>query len=296
MQFAVNIWFKQIRGPFLILAVLLVFIGLSAAKSAGFTHGLHSLLLMIGVVQTHIAVNLFNEISDYQTGIDSNTVRTPFSGGSGMLQSGKTHLKMVKKVAIGNLIFSGMIGFYFCIVSSPWILLFMIAGGLAIRFYTSHLAKWMMGEWIAGLTLGSAVVLGVYLVLTKSMNGNIVLISVPPGILTTQLLFLNEFPDADADRKGGRHHWVIGLGKTKSAVLYCILYGVLYIMIGITPWIVSVAKAWMLGLVTLPLAVAACVGVCRYRDMTEKLVPYMGLNVIVVLTTDLLLGAGLLVG
>ena len=49
------------------------------------------LLLVIGVVLAHVSVNLFNEISDYKSKIDENTVRTPFSGGSGMLQVGANH-------------------------------------------------------------------------------------------------------------------------------------------------------------------------------------------------------------
>jgi 1,4-dihydroxy-2-naphthoate octaprenyltransferase len=36
-------------------------------------------------VGVHVAVNALNEASDYKTGIDFNTERTPFSGGSGTL-------------------------------------------------------------------------------------------------------------------------------------------------------------------------------------------------------------------
>ena len=36
----------------------------------------------------------------------------------------------------------------------------MICGALAVRFYTSHLAKWLIGELVSGLTLGSFVVIG----------------------------------------------------------------------------------------------------------------------------------------
>jgi membrane-bound ClpP family serine protease len=42
-------------------------------------------MLIVGVVLSHISVNLFNEYSDFQTKIDFHTNRTPFSGGSGTL-------------------------------------------------------------------------------------------------------------------------------------------------------------------------------------------------------------------
>ena len=42
---------------------------------------LHAIMLVIGVVLSHVSVNLFNEYSDFKTRIDFNTNRTPFSGG-----------------------------------------------------------------------------------------------------------------------------------------------------------------------------------------------------------------------
>ena len=38
--------------------------------------------------------------------------------------------------------------------------------------------------------------------------------------MTFNLLLLNEFPDEKADRKGGRRHLVILLGRKGAAVVY----------------------------------------------------------------------------
>ena len=84
----------------------------------------------------------------------------------------------------------------------------MISGGLAIRFYTPFFAKWLVGELISGLCLGTFVVMGTYMALTGQLNIPTIIISIPPGILTTLLLLLNEFPDADADKMGGRYHLI----------------------------------------------------------------------------------------
>ena len=85
-----GIWFNQIRGPFLILSIVLVLIGVAAAYRDGIKNWIYSILLTAGVMFAHISVNLFNELSDYRTKIDENTSSTPFSGGSGMLQSKKS--------------------------------------------------------------------------------------------------------------------------------------------------------------------------------------------------------------
>src|SRR4030042_1843416 len=92
----IKIWVAQVRGNFLILSVLLVAIGLACAalqmkKSGSGSFSVpNALLLVLGVVLAHASVNLLNEYSDYKTGIDASTRRTPFSGGSGMIQSGRT--------------------------------------------------------------------------------------------------------------------------------------------------------------------------------------------------------------
>jgi 1,4-dihydroxy-2-naphthoate polyprenyltransferase len=289
-------WLLQVRGPFLILAVVLTFLGAAAAYYDGTMHWAHTFLLALGVVQAHIAVNLFNELSDYQTGIDAKTTATPFSGGSGMMQAGETHPRTVRTVAYVNLFMAGLVGLYFCLVSSWWILALMITGAVAVRFYTSHLSHWMVGEAVAGLTLGSCVVAGVYLALTGTLNGSVLLLSIPPGILTTQLLFLNEFPDAAVDKEGGRYHWVIHFGHHRSAVLYTGIMLLLYVVILLIPEFTPYPKTVLLGLCTLPMAAAASVGALRYHGSVEKLIPFMGLNVMTVLLTDTLLAAGLIIG
>ena len=88
MSNIIKIWMNEIRANFLVLPVLLVMIGGAASWHEGiFNPGLF-FVTMLGVVFAHISVNLFNEYSDWRTGIDERTERTSFSGGSGNLQKG----------------------------------------------------------------------------------------------------------------------------------------------------------------------------------------------------------------
>jgi len=286
------IWAKQMRAPFLILAVVLVLIGIAAAHYNGNFHLIHSLLLIVGVVLTHISVNLFNEISDFYTKIDEETKKTPFSGGSGLMQKGITKPSQVKKVAYVSMFIAALIGFYFAYISGWFILLLMLFGAIAIRFYTSHLAKWLLGEFFAGLTLGSFVVMGSYYALTSQLNLSIILISIPPGILTFLLLFLNEFPDVEADKSGGRHHLVIHYGIKKSSYIYTFFMFLVYLFILITPFISNTPKTVLISFLTLPFAVKACFTAIKYGKNFKKLIPALGMNVIVVIFTDLLIAVG----
>ena len=283
------VWSQQVRAPFLILAVALTLVGIATAHWHGFHHPGHSLLLVLGVVLAHASVNLFNELSDHRTRIDENTVRTPFSGGSGMLQAGLTTSRQVTLAAYGTLLGAGAIGLYFCLASGWPILVLMTSGAVAIRFYTSHLSRWLIGELASGLTLGSFVVIGVHYALTRFMTLDIIYIALVPGILTALLLFLNEFPDAEADRRGGRRHLVIFLGKKKSAVLYAAALLLLFGLIAAGPFIQNIPYTVLMALATLPLGVAAAFLTLKHHHDPVRLVRAQGLNVALVILTDLLL-------
>lgn len=288
-KYLFGVWFQQIRGPFLILSIALTLIGIATAHWHGFGNIWHSLLLTAGVVLAHVSVNLFNEISDYKNKIDENTSRTPFSGGSGMLQSGRTTVGRVTWVAYLALLAAGTIGLYFCLVSGWMILFFMVCGALAVRFYTSHLAKWLIGELVSGLTLGSFVVIGVHYALTSFMTLDIIYIALVPGLLTALLLFLNEFPDAEADRKGGRRHLVIFFGRKKSTVIYAFAVVLVFALLAAGPFVLNIPYTVLITLATLPLGVAAVFLTLKYYGEPARMVPAQGLNIALVILTDLLL-------
>jgi 1,4-dihydroxy-2-naphthoate octaprenyltransferase len=289
VKHALGVWMRQVRAPFLTLAAALTLLGVASARWHGSVHVGHSLLLGIGVVLAHAAVNLFNELSDHGTGIDENTLRTPFSGGSGMLQAGETTPRQVRVAAYGALLVAGAIGLYFSLVSGWPILALMVCGALAIRFYTSHLARWGIGELVSGLTLGSFVVIGCHYALTSFMTADILYISLIPGLLTALLLFLNEFPDAEADRQGGRRHLVILLGRKKSAAVYFGTVILVFVLIAAGPFILNIPYAVWIALAALPMGVAASVLAWKHHDDPPRLVPAQGLNVALVIVTDLLL-------
>ena len=291
-----RIWLQQIRAPFLILAVVLVLIGIAVARWEGDADAAGAFLLMVGVVLAHVSANLFNELSDSRTGIDSETRRTPFSGGSGMLQAGRTSIRAVTLAAYGTLIAAALIGFYFCLVSGWLILGFMICGGLAIRFYTSHFTRWGIGEAISGITLGSFVVLGTRYALGGRLSWGTALVSVPAGILTFLLLFLNEFPDLEADQKGGRRHLVIQYGRRRSSRIYIAGLASVYAVILAAPFVANVPYSVLFALLTLPFAARAGYLAFVHYDDIPRLVPALALNVTVVILTDFLLAGGFFFG
>jgi 1,4-dihydroxy-2-naphthoate polyprenyltransferase len=301
-------WMAQIRANFLVLAVFLVGIGLAvtwnyqSATPVEFSF-LHAAMIMTGVVLAHISVNLFNEYSDFRTRIDFHTNRTPFSGGSGMLVTGKTSPRNVLFVAVLTLAIAFGTGVYFSIVAHWSILLIAILGGLTIVLYTPVLSKFMLGELFAGLMLGTLVVIGTFIAMTASpgmslseiVTTRLILISIPPGILTSLLLLINEFPDVEADRTGNRKHLVIRFGKQKAAWIYAFGIFLTFGIIIALP-ILGITSTWIyLALLPLPLALNASFLAIKHNDDNKKITMAMGNNVITVLATDLLLAIAILI-
>ena len=301
----VQVWAAQTRANFLLLAVFLVVIGLAFAAlhhSAAF-NWFHAILIMVGAISAHISVNLFNEYSDFQTKIDFNTERTPFSGGSGMLPAGHTKPKQVSIAAWLTLLFSAAIGVYFTIVSHYSIIVIALIGAIAITLYTPLLSKLLLGEIFAGLALGSLVIIGAYIAmigqpgmsLSEVLPLEVLLVSIPPGILTALLLLLNEFPDADADKAGGRKHMVIVLGKKNASWFYAANMVLTFAIILLLP-VLGITSYWLyLALLPLPVALKASqIAIKHYSDM-QRLLPALGMNVMVVLGTDLLIAIAVII-
>jgi len=299
------VWLKQTRANFLFLAVFLNAIGIGLAykylPAGSHLQIMDIMLIILGTMAAHISVNLFNEYSDYRTGIDMNTNRTPFNGGSGMLVQGFTRPRAVLAAAIGTLIFALSIGIYFSFVSHWFLFIIIGIGAISIVAYTDVLAKYLMGELFAGLSLGSLVVIGTYVALTGSSFFTIVeliplevwLLSIPPGILTALLLFLNEFPDMEADKQGGRNHLLIRFGRKTGAIIYTIGAILTYLIIIALP-LLGISSYWIyIALLPLPLVFVNIRTTLKYNNDMARLIPALGGNVITILATDLLLAGGL---
>lgn len=212
------------RAPFLMLPVTLVAVGAAAAAHDGRASVLASALALVGLVALHAAVNAFNEASDMKRGIDLVTRRTPFSGGSGTLPSGALSVGGAVGVGVAGSIVGLAVGIYFGFQVGWWPLgLIMALGALSVLIYTDVLARTGVGEIFAGLGLGLLPVVGTALVQEGTIGAAAWAAGVPAFCMTFNLLLLNEFPDEEADRQGGRRNLVLMFGRKAAAVIYAVV-------------------------------------------------------------------------
>ena len=284
-----KIWFLETRPQFLLLSVVLAFLGTCIAWYDGAFHLGYALLAFIGLLLCHISANTLNDYFDYKSGIDLETRRTPFSGGSGILPPSLMSPKQVLWLGLVSFLLAVPIGVYFVVVRG-WLLLPLLAvGAICILLYTPVITRLGWPEWAPGVGMGALPIIGFYFVQTATYTWPVVVAAIPSGILVYNLLLLNEFPDTEADMKAGRRTMPILIGKAKTSIVYSALTVAVYL------WIVGGVVAGMMplfsliALLTIPFAIKAIQGALRYEEM---IVPAMANNVLVVLLTQLLLGIG----
>jgi len=285
-------WLLLPRFQFLPLTVIMVSLGTAIAAYEGYFHFGHFLLAMFGSILVHMTVNVINDYHDYVDGIDLNTQRTPFSGGSGVLPLNLLKPKQAFWFATICLLIAMVIGFYFVMIKGWLLFPLLLVAGFSVYFYNVYLSKWFMGEIFAGLGFGPLLVLGSYYIQTGRYSWETLVASIAPGILTSNLLFLNEFPDQEADQKGGRRHFVISLGKKYASYLFVALLIASYLCILIGVLTKMMPAVTLIGVGTIGFGWKAAKGALKYYDNTEKLVPILGANVITILGTQALLAVG----
>ncbi|MEM4555939.1 MAG: prenyltransferase, partial [Acidilobaceae archaeon] len=162
-----------------------------------------SILAVIGVTLAHLSVNALNEIQDYKSGLDRETLKTPFSGGTKILVEGKISLTEAFVLATLTFIVALSIGLYLSALYGLVLLLFVIAGALIILLYDPYLLRLGLGEF--GAFMRSVLVfLGCAYVATKELHTSAIFLGATYGALSTITLYINHLADVKVDIKYGR--------------------------------------------------------------------------------------------
>jgi 1,4-dihydroxy-2-naphthoate octaprenyltransferase len=283
-------YFNETRPPFLLLTPVTYSVGIASAYIVGSFDIFRALLGLVGVLLAHISINVINDYFDYKSGLDFTTK----PGGSGMLPSGTLEAKNVYRFAMGSLIIGSAIGLYFAYTIGWMLLPLVVAAAISIYFYTPAFSRWYIGEIVTGLNFGPLMVLGGYFIMTGQYSYNALAAGVIPGILVGTLLFLNEFPDMEADKGVGRKNVVISFGLETASRIYVVLIAATYAWVLICIATSLLPFTTLVTFITLPTALKATRGVLRDHGDIGKLIPAMGANVTLTLNMTAWTTVGLL--
>jgi 1,4-dihydroxy-2-naphthoate octaprenyltransferase len=291
---------KEVRPQFLILTPVCYLVGLGTASYVlggfrSFPAG-YAILAFIGALFSHIAVNVLNDYFDFRSGLDLRTQQTPFSGGSGILPEGLMSSRGVLAMGVVSLLIVTAIGLYFLKVRGWSLLPLGLLGLLIIVLYSPFVTKMPVFCLVTpGLGFGPLMVMGTHFVLTGRYDWVALSASLVPGLLVSNLLLINQFPDVEADRSVKRRHLPIVIGRQASSYVYATLALSAFCWVVVATILGLFPPGSLLALLPLPLAIVTIRGIIRNAENISALIPFLGKNVIYTLATPVLLGSGFLV-
>ena len=293
-----RLWVQSLRAPFLVASLIPGFVAALAAREAGYGIDLGLLgLSLVGLVFIHLGTNMANDAWDYRSGNDL-AVRhlNPFAGGGRVLFRGVLNLRTHLAVAVTLLLLGSLIGLYLVSVVGLPLLWLGLLGVVVAYFYVApplRLAHRGIGEIAVGIAFGPVTVLGVYYVLTRTVDPPAVVLSLSLGLLVAGILWINEIPDIAADAAVGKRTLVVRLGVERATTAFGAIvlaaYAILIlgvVLFSLTPWA-------LLALLALPLAIKPILGLRRAGADPHALIPSNAGMILATVVTGILLLAGL---
>jgi 1,4-dihydroxy-2-naphthoate octaprenyltransferase len=274
-----RVWLAEMRAPFLTAAIVPVILGTCIAwASTGIFLLDVFFLTLLGGMFIHVGANISNDYFDHKSGTDDINVDyvRPFTGGSRMIQRGWMTPREVFAEAMVFFILGGGIGLYLAYTRGWEVLILGVIGVGSGFFYTAPPFRFVSrgyGEVFIGLNFGVLMTLGAYFVQTQVLAWEAVFPSIPVAILITAVLYINEFPDHDADKGVGKLTIVVRLGRARAAKGYVVLMISVYLSVLLPIFLNLTSWYTILGVASLPLAVLASRYALVHYNQSLPLIP-----------------------
>jgi len=294
-------WMVITRAPFLTATIVPILAGsawvLARGLATPFPWALFWLVLLGGIA-IHVSANVFNDYFDWTSGTDpaNNDYFLPYSGGSRSVELGLISLRGLLAVAVGALLLAALAGLPILILRGPALLAFAAAGAFSAYFYTAPplrlAARKGLGELIVGLNFGPLLTAGTVFALTGQVTWLDFFIGLPIGLLTTAILWINQFPDVASDAATGKYNLVVVLGSRRARWGYLLIVAAAFlsVLVGVVAGMLPLVALLMLAAV--PLAVYTTRTLFRSYSQ-RSLVKANAATILLHLVSGVLLAAGL---
>ena len=266
-------WYRNARPTALPQSLIPSILAVSLASSTQEFSWWLACLAVLGVMATHLGLNLFDDYfdyikkkSDYREELVHEGFRARISK-CAYLTSGKATVKQLLKAcvifcAIGILI--GCVIFYFRGITILYIAAITAVLGLfysAPPFRFSYLG---LGELIIGFIFGPLNMIGTYYAASGTIDNTILFISVPVGLLVMNIVYVHSILDFIPDKKIGKRTLAVLLNNTKAMLVLLffivfspfaiILYGILQKYLSPFYWLVFLSFPMAISLFYLMIA------------------------------------------
>ena len=271
-----------------------------ASCFAGSDVGLSSgwlVLTVIGIFFIEVGKNASGEVVDYDSGTDLRVAdrdRSPFSGGKRVMVDGLLTREQTQRIAMLCYSLGITCGVMIGLLRDVRIMALGAVGvGLAWFYHggTLRLSYRGFGELAVALAYGPLIVNGTYLVQAGYLSAPLLHASMSLGLLVAAFLWINQFPDYEADLASGKRNLVVRLGRERAAFAYVVLTATGYLWLFFAAWQYPAAQGMLLGLSGLPLSCFAAVRLLGCSSTTSRIIPAQAASLAAFVT--LAVGTGL---
>ncbi len=236
------------------------------------------LLVMLGLLLNHMALNMTDDYYDFRHLVDvfATEGKNPYTGGSGLLSSGVIQPQKMREVFVAFYVIAIGIGVFLGVSRGPFVLLLLAIGFFCAYFYTAPPIRFGyrgLGELAQLLCFGPGIGLGAYFVQAQRISWEAFWGTLPFGIMLFSMITINEIPDYAEDRRGGKLNLVARFGRETGVWLFIIsllsAYGAILtgVILGRIPGL------GLISLLTLPIAVRTIFILKAYYQEPMKMAP-----------------------
>jgi len=233
--------------------------GMIAWTKDGEFHPGYFLLVMMGLILNHLALNMTDDYYDFHHLVDvtAGERENPYTGGSGLLSEGLIQPHKMRQVFIAFYLIAIGIGVFLGIMRGSFILFLLVVGFLCAFFYTAPPVQFGyrgLAELAQLFCFGPGIGLGAYYVQVQKVSWEAFWGTLPFGIMLFSMITINEIPDYLEDRRAGKLNLVARFGREAGVHLFVLsllsAYGAILtgVILGKIPIL------GLLSLLTLPVA------------------------------------------
>lgn len=233
-------------------------------------------LSVLAIYLVEIAKNALNEVVDYLSGDDPSVAAeniTPFSGGKKTITGGLLTVAQSAVISVCCYAFCALIGFAIVLLHDRSVLWIGAAGvGLSVLYSLPpiKLCYRGLGEITVGFTFGPLLMAGICVVMTGALNLPAMVCSVSLGLLIANVLWINQYPDYEADKSANKKNGVVRMGKENAWKVFALLFTLSDAVLAAAALFIH--PAFLLGLVTIPLSVKAVKNARTQYDNIPRLI------------------------
>lgn len=258
-------WKEAVRPLSLTAALVPILLGGALALStSGQLNLFQFLLTLLGGIMIQAGTNMINDWKDAERDGDNRSGIRPFTGGSRMIQLGLISRADMCFFGLVLSIAAALIGIYLVFASGLGLIPLILYGLIAGYFYTSGKGKFSfinmapgVAEFLIATTYGVFMTMGAFYVQTGYYTVQAFLISLPVALFISNVLLINQFPDAESDEQTDKKTLVVRLGKRKAKNVLIGSFIIGYVIIALLPVVGAAPYTLYFAFLSIPFAVQA---------------------------------------